>query len=323
MPEPHRHAEQPAVVVEADLDLLQLATLVRRSDEVLPPILGELHRPAERPRGHRNQHLLRPRVHDLHPETAADIRRDHLHLAEIQAELGGHRSPHPGRGLGGRPDAQPARVGIPAGQHSPALQRRGRRPFDREIQPQPVRRGGDRRRGVADLLHQVGRHVSRYVVVHQALGRPGRRHADHRGQRLIGHRDPLHRVLGQVAILRDHQGDRLADVVHLVPGQYVLGTSMGQRRMRDQQRQRVGQRSGQILVGVDGQQAVHLERGADVDVEDLRVRVRGTQHRHLDRVVSEVVQVTAVAGQQPGILDPLDRLADHPGGHAGSACAAG
>ena len=49
VPELHVQPEQPAVVVEADLDVVHLAALVRRGDEVLAPVLGELHRAARAP----------------------------------------------------------------------------------------------------------------------------------------------------------------------------------------------------------------------------------------------------------------------------------
>ena len=85
MPELHVEPEQPAVVVEADLDVVHLAALVGGGDEVLAAVLGELHGPAERPRGQRDQQLLGPRVVDLHAEAAADVGRDHVDLAEVEA----------------------------------------------------------------------------------------------------------------------------------------------------------------------------------------------------------------------------------------------
>ena len=76
VPEPHVEPEQPPVVVEPDADVLQLRPLVRRRDEVLAAVLGPLHLGAEPSRRPRHEHLLRPRVHDLHAETAAHVGRD-------------------------------------------------------------------------------------------------------------------------------------------------------------------------------------------------------------------------------------------------------
>ena len=46
VPELDVEPEQPTVVVEADLDVVLLGALVGRGDEVLAPVLGELHRAA-------------------------------------------------------------------------------------------------------------------------------------------------------------------------------------------------------------------------------------------------------------------------------------
>ena len=64
------------------------------------------------------------------------------------------------------------------------------------------------------------------------------------GQQLVVDGDPADRVLGDVAVVGDHEGDRLAHVVDLVLGQRVLGAAVGERRVRDEQRQRLGHRAG-------------------------------------------------------------------------------
>ena len=115
VPELDVQPEQPAVVVEPDLDVVHLPALVGRGDEVLAPVLGELHRPAERPRRQRHQQLLGPRVVDLHAEAAADVGRDHVDLAEVEAELGGDRGAHAGRGLGRGPHRSSGRRRGPSG----------------------------------------------------------------------------------------------------------------------------------------------------------------------------------------------------------------
>ena len=74
----------------------------------------------------------------------------------------------------------------------------------------------------------------------QVLGGPRRVHPDHGRQRLVVDHDPLGRVLGQVAVLGDDHHDRLADVVDLAGRKRVPGPAVGQRRVRDQQRKRLG-----------------------------------------------------------------------------------
>ena len=103
VPEVHAQAVQPPVVVEAHLDVVHLRALVCRGDEVLAPVLGELHRPAEGARGERDEQLLGPRVVDLHAEAAADVGGDHVDLTEVEPHLHRQRGAHAGGGLGGGP----------------------------------------------------------------------------------------------------------------------------------------------------------------------------------------------------------------------------
>ncbi len=160
--------------------------------------------------------------------------------------------------------------------------------------------------------------------MHGALGAPRVVHPDDRRQEVVGDDDPLGGVLGEVAVAGHHHHDRLADVVDLVAGQRVAGARRGQRRVRDEQRQRLGDRAalglvggGEVVVGVDRDQAVDLERAGDVDVGDPGVRVRAAHERGGQRVVPEVVEEVRPAGDQLGVLDPLDRLAEQLGGHRG------
>jgi hypothetical protein len=92
--------EDVTVVVETDLDPLHLPAFVVGGDEVLVAVLGVLHLVAQQPGRPRHQHLLRPRVHDLHAEPAADVGGDALDLRERQLEERRDREPHAGGRLG-------------------------------------------------------------------------------------------------------------------------------------------------------------------------------------------------------------------------------
>ena len=117
--------------------------------------------------------------------------------------------------------------------------------------------------------------------------------------------DPVDGVLGDVAVGGDHHDDRLADVVDHAVGERVRRLRRVQRRVRDQQRQRLGDPAVEVLVGVDRDQAVDVERVGDVDVDDAGVRVRAAQERGGQRLVAEVVEVAAVAGGQAQVLPAL------------------
>ena len=318
VPELDVEAEHAAVVVEADLDVVHLRALVGRGDEVLAAVLGELHRPAQRHRGQRDEELLGPRVVDLHAEAAADVGGDHVDLGEVEAELGGDAAAHAGRGLGRRPHGEAGGVGVPARDGAAALHRRTGRPLDVELERQGVRGLGDGGAGVAVLLLHPRPHVAGHVVVDEAVGRAGRGDADDRLEVVVRDADPGHCVLGDVAVDGDHEGDGLADVVHLVLRQGVLRAAVGERRVRDEQRQGLGHRVHEVVVRPDGQHALDVEHVGDVDVGDPRVGVRRAQHRGVQqpRVVGEqVVDVAALAAQEALVLDARDLRAEELGGH--------
>ncbi|CAB4716560.1 unannotated protein [freshwater metagenome] len=276
VPELHVQPEQAPVVVEADLDVVHLAALMGRGDEVLATVLGELHDPAEGAGRERHQELLGPGVVDLDAEAAAHVGGDHVDLAQVEPELDRDGGPHPRRGLRRGPHLEPVGVGVPPGDGAAALHRGARRAFDGEIEGQPVRGGGQGRLDVAGALLHPGADVARDVVVHEAVRRTGRLDPHDGRQHVVGHDDATDGVLGDIAVVGDHERDRLADVVDLVAGQRVLRAAVGQRRVRDQQRQRIGHRGrepAEVLVGPDQVDAVEVEHGVDVDVDDARVGV--------------------------------------------------
>ena len=319
VPELDVEPEQPPVVVEADLDVVLLGALVGRGDEVLAPVLGELHRPPERHGRQRDEELLGPRVVDLHAEAAADVGGDHVDLGEVEAELGGHAAAHAGRRLGRGPHRQAGRVGVPPGHRAAPLHRRAGGALDVEVEGQRVGRRGDGRAGVAVLLLHPGADVVGHVVVHGRRRRAGGRDADDRLEELVVDADPRHGVLGDVAVDGDDEGDRLADVVDLVLGQRVLRAAVGQGRVRDEQRQRLGHRTGEVVPRPHGDDALEVEHVGDVDVDDARVGVRRAQDGGVQqaRVVGEqVVDVAALAAQEALVLDARHLGAEHLRGHA-------
>ena len=183
-----------------------------------------------------------------------------------------------------------------------------------------MRRRRDRRLRVADVLLHAGSDVAGHVVVDEALGGAGRRDADHWGEHVVVDGDAADRVLGHVAVVGDHERDRLAHVVDLVLGQCVLGAALGERRVRDEQRQWLGHRAGQVVVGPHGVHALDVEHPGDVDVDDPCVRVGRAEHRGMQGAAPDghVVDVATLAAQEPLVLHALDLLAHQLGRHAPS-----
>lgn len=301
----HLQAEEAAVVVEAHPHVLHLPALVGGGDEVLAPVLGPLDLPVQQPGRPGDEDLLGPGMDDLDAEAAADVGRDDLHLGQRQSQLGRDRHPHAGGGLRGGVDAQRRVVGVPAGVHALPLQGRARAAFHIEAELQPVRGRVDRlpRRlapGAGHLLHEVRADVARHVVVDQVRAPGGLLQAHDRLEHLVVDPDQRAGVLGEVAVAGDDHDDRLPDVPHDLPGQRVRRAAVGERRVRDQQRQRLGQRAGQVLPRVDRDQAVHVEGGRHVDVEDPRVGVRRPDEGGGRRARAQVVEETPPPGDQPG-----------------------
>src|ERR1700674_4488854 len=68
---------------------------------------------------------------------------------------------------------------------------------------------------------------------------PGRRRSlgrDPHGQRLVLDLDELRRVLGEIPVFGDDEGDRLARVAHDLGGEAALRAPVGQVRVRDEKR---------------------------------------------------------------------------------------
>src|SRR5690606_35570637 len=109
--------------------------------------------------------------------------------------------------------------------------------------------------------------------------------------------------------------DRLADVVHLVLRQGVLGAAVGQRGVGDQHRQGIGHRSGEVVIGVHRHDTLDVQHRFDVDVHDARMGVRTSQYGDLERVRQQVVDVLSLASYQTFVLDATNPLTQQFGCH--------
>src|SRR2546427_1185185 len=130
--EPVAQAEDAAVPVDRDLDVVELAALLVRGEQVLATVLGPLHGPGEPDGGERHEDLLREEEHDLGPEAPADVGRDHLDV-----ELGEPEDPrqavlHGKRRLRRAPHPEGAAARVPLGDDAPRLDRASAAPLDRE-----------------------------------------------------------------------------------------------------------------------------------------------------------------------------------------------
>ena len=107
---------------------------------------------------------------------------------------------------------------------------------------------------------------------------------DDGGQSVEIDRDVGERILGKVAALRQHHGQRLADVTDLVLGERHLGAliegDVGDRRRRHEQRPG-GPIIAEVLGGIDRDDALARARRRDVDRTDAGVRDIAAQERRV------------------------------------------
>ena len=123
-------------------------------------------------------------------------------------------------------------------------------------------------------------------------------------EHLVVDLDQLGPVGGRVRVGGDDRGHLLALVADLVGGQHGLGVA------------RQGRHPGQVvgghqLAGHHGQHAVHRCRSLGVDAVDARVGHRRAHQRHVQHPGQcDVVEEVSLALDEPGVLHPLDAVAD-------------
>jgi hypothetical protein len=150
--------------------------------------------------------------------------------------------------------------------------------------------------------------------VDASLGRRGRDGVEDGIERVVVDRDQLGCVLGEVAVARHDDGQRLADVARGADGSGVEGhwrVDTGRKGTRHR---------SDVVAGEHSHDAWELERGRGIErnpcVCELRAddrSVTGVRSRH------EVVHEAPRAAQQRLVLDPQDRPSDPrsgPGRHA-------
>ncbi len=152
----------------------------------------------------------------------------------------------------------------------------------------------------ATLLPAAGNR--RHGLVPGARGGLG--HIDHRRQHVIVDVNQVSGVFALVAALGDDHGQRLADEPDHVRGEQRLAhvgvDHAGHRRCHHRE-------VGQVSAGERGDDAGRLERGADVDRTDPRVRDRRPDEMHMAGAGKpHVVGVDPAGRQEAGIFGPDD-----------------
>ena len=124
--------------------------------------------------------------------------------------------------------------------------------------------------------------------------------------------DGLRPVLGGVAVLRHHEGDRLPEVADPIPGEGRLrGLSESLDGYRVHQRSVIGERRRRE----HGSNTVQTDRSLWIDPTHDGMRERGSHEGCVESPRdANIGQVLARSGEKPRILPPDKRRADQ-GGH--------
>ena len=128
---------------------------------------------------------------------------------------------------------------------------------------------------------------------------------DHGGQRLVLDRDKIGGVFRDIAIPRQHQRHRLADIAHALHRERPLRNAL---LHRDQER------VAELLhLGAgDDMDAAQRQRRRGVDAADQRVRVGRADDMRVERapIHRQIIDEPPASPQQRAILDPPHRLAE-------------
>jgi len=265
--------EQPAIAVGVRGNHVVMLAAVGVGDQVLAPVLDPAHRMPAAERKPTDADLLR-REDALVAETAADVGRDHPHLAVLEAQAVGQAGAHDVRHLGRAVDGELLEAAVPERDHALALDRRhalaGRAQLARHGD-----RGRCRRRPVARLDESLEEDVVAPVLMQQRRARPAPfEHVMDRGQLLELDDHARRDVLRLGAARGEAHGDQLADLADLAPGQ--------RRLVGDLEARQAGDRRDRLHLG----HVVRREDRAPVrirhpDAADLRMRHRAAREGNL------------------------------------------
>ena len=116
--------QNAAIIVKADLDVVQLVARMGRAHQMLAPVLDPAHRPAEPAGEEGDQQVLGIDV-AFAAKAAADIERDAAHARFRQAQKRGRLAPNPVHHLGRGPDRHRVGARIIGADDAAAFHRHG------------------------------------------------------------------------------------------------------------------------------------------------------------------------------------------------------
>ena len=133
-----------------------------------------------------------------------------------------------------------------------------------------------------------------------------------RGQNVVGHVDQRHGVLGDVAVLGEHEGDGLAHIGHLAVGERERPAAVERgARIRGPHHAPLGHRRRDVVEDEHGEHAGQRPRRRCVDRGDQRMGMRAAHEGRMQRVGRrDVADIAAGAGEQRVVFETRQAGAD-------------
>ena len=307
--------EDEAARIDGGADAVHLVARVVEREQVLAPVLDPLDRPAEPGRGDADQHVLRVELAP-HTEPAADMALEELQIVAPEAQHGGDGVAVVVRHLGGAVELDPPALAVVEPERAARLDRHPAVPADGELDFENVVRIRERGIQVAVIF------LDRRGLAIEAGEEAGRGFGAVDIGRLLVDLDEhgVGGVLGDIALLREHQRDRLADIADDALREDRLAVGLEPLHPREPEIDR--RDVGHVRPGPHRRDALHRPRAFRADRGDPAMRGGRAYHPHvkLARRVA-VVREPAPAGQQRPVLQAGDALADQ--GHGAPAVRAG
>ncbi len=276
---------------------------------VLAAILGPFHRASDQLGRGRDQVILGVEF-AARSKSTADIDLDQVDGLHFEVERGSQHSPVVPRRLCCAPDRELAGLGVPLRDKAARLHEH--RGMALNLEGFASRIIGGSKNGVrialeglpgdgrvrAVVLEQHGRHGFSLLTVRDC------------GQRLDIEIEMIERVLRNTRRIRQHHGDRFADVANLAIGQHWLVKRLKLRK-RLQPERNPWHDATKIGANHDVTDSGQLHRAGDVDRVDLAVGHRAAQNHSikLPRPVY-VGDIGSPAAQEAQVLSALHRLTD-------------
>jgi hypothetical protein len=255
--------------------------------------------------GDQRQHHLFRIEHALGAKATADIRRDHAHRALVAAEMIGDQAPDHVRHLRRGPNREAIAHRIRHRQHAAAFHRMAAAAMGFKSLGKHVRRVGKNLLDGAEPAMQGRDQIVRRVRMGQRRVWVQRTApVDHGRQHLVIHLDQRRGVFGNRPALGDHDGDRHPDMADLAVGERLVVQRLLDIPDGNGERHLLAGEVTEIRGRIHRDDPGQFSRGGAVDGDDARMGMTGTNERGVQNAGDvEIIDVAALPGDQPGILD--------------------